>query len=246
LIKQASGGTLFLDEVGELPSSIQKTFLRVLQEHRFRPVGGEREIKSDFRLVAATNRNIETMVQKGDFRDDLFFRLRSIAIDLPPLRDVQEDIKDLTIHYMTKLCERYGTATKGFSPEIWEIFAKYNWPGNVRELIRALEKAIITARDAPVLFPRHLPDHIRIQVTRASINKKPAAQEKVKERTLAWDEFPLIQDVRDAAVIEAEQTYLKDLLEFTRCNIERACEISGISRSRLYALLKKYRLPTSN
>lgn len=245
LIKQADGGTLFLDEVGELPFSIQKKFLRVLQEHRFRPVGGDREVRSDFRLVAATNRDLEAMVKTGNFRDDLFFRLRSITVNLPPLREIREDIKELTIHYVSELSERYGKATKGFSPEIWEVFEKYHWPGNVRELIQALEQAVAAAQDEPVLFPQHLPTHIRIQVTRDFIGKKLDAQSKTGEYRVALKEFPQIQDIRNAAVEGAERKYLKDLVTFTHGNINKACELSGISKSRLYTLLKKYRLPSS-
>ena len=112
LIKQADGGTLFLDEIGELPLLIQKRFLRVIQEHRFRPVGGRQEIESDFRLVAATNRNLEGMVRQGRFREDLFFRLRTLMIESPPLRELPEDIKKLTVFYMNDLCERFGIDPK--------------------------------------------------------------------------------------------------------------------------------------
>jgi len=115
LIKEADGGTLFLDEVGELPLIVQKDFLRVLQENRFRPLGSNKEIESDFRLVSATNRDLERMVESGQFRKDLFFRLQSVIIELPPLRNRPRDIKDLAIHYVVKLCERYGMETKGFS-----------------------------------------------------------------------------------------------------------------------------------
>jgi len=128
LIKQADGGTLFLDEIGELPFLIQKRFLRVIQEHRFRPVGGRQETESDFRLVAATNRNLESMVREGRFREDLFHRLRTISIELPPLRELLEDIKKLTVFYMNALCERFGIVPKGASPEFWEVVTAYKWP----------------------------------------------------------------------------------------------------------------------
>ena len=114
LIKKADGGTLFLDEIGELPLSIQKKFLRVLQERKFKPVGATKEIKSNFRLVSATNRNLEEMVEKNQFRRDLFFRLRTIHIDLPSLKECKEDIKDLTLHYIYTLCKHHGFETKGF------------------------------------------------------------------------------------------------------------------------------------
>ena len=118
LITQADGGTLFLDEVGELPSSIQGSFLRVLQERRFRPVGSVKEVTSDFRLIAASNKNLDEMVQKGLFRKDLLFRLRTLAITLPPLRGRPEDIKELAYFYLSKFSRYYGNGMKGFSPRV--------------------------------------------------------------------------------------------------------------------------------
>ena len=117
LVRQAHCGTLFLDEVGELPLNMQKAFLRVLQERRFRPLGGSREIESDFRLVAATNRNLDQMVRAGQFREDLLFRLRSYVIELPPLRERPEDLQELARFYADRFCERYGLPSKGFSPD---------------------------------------------------------------------------------------------------------------------------------
>ena len=172
LIKQADGGTLFLDEIGELPVLIQKRFLRVIQEHSFRPVGGRQEVTSDFRLVAATNRNLEDMIRQGRFREDLLFRLRTIVIESPPLREIPEDIEKITIHYMNDMCERFGVIPKGTSPEFWDIVNEYKWPGNVRELIQALEKALLSAKDEPMLFPKHLPTYIRIQVARNSYRRR--------------------------------------------------------------------------
>jgi len=246
LIKQADGGTLFLDEVGELPLSIQKNFLRVLQERRFRPVGGNREVKSDFRLVAATNRDIDDMVKRRAFRDDLLFRLRSLLIELPPLKEICEDIKELAMHYLTKLSERHATGMKGLSPEIWDVFAKYHWPGNVRELIQALERALVAAQHEPVLFPKHLPSHIRIKVARASVVKALEVKEQKGEPATSFKELPKLQDYRESAIIEAEQQYLKELMSVTSGNIKKACGMSGISRSRFYALLKKYRISKSD
>jgi two-component system NtrC family response regulator len=241
LIKQADGGTLFLDEIGELPSSIQKKFLRVVQEHRFRPVGGRQEIASDFRLVAATNRDLETMVREGRFREDLLFRLRTIVIDSPPLREIPEDIKKLTVFYMNDLCERFGIVPKGASPEFWEIVTGYPWPGNVRELIQALEKALLSAKEEPMLFPKHLPTYIRIQVARSSFPQKPAIPGKPEIRASVPKVPPQLKTIRKAAVSEAEQQYLKDLISFTGGDKNKACRISGLSRSRFYTLLKKHR-----
>jgi two-component system NtrC family response regulator len=241
LIKQADGGTLFLDEIGELPFLIQKRFLRVVQEHRFRPVGGRQESKSDFRLVAATNRNLESMARQGQFREDLFHRLRTISIELPPLRELLEDIKKLTVFYMNSLCERFGIVPKGASPEFWEVVTAYKWPGNVRELIQALEKALLSARDEPMLFPKHLPTYIRIHVARNSFPRKPAGQGQPEMPSNVPKVPAKLKEIRKAAVSEAEQQYLKDLISFVGGDINKACRISGLSRSRFYTLLRKFR-----
>ena len=241
LIKQADGGTLFLDEIGELPLLIQKSFLRVIQEHSFRPVGGRQEITSDFRLVAATNRKLEDMVLEGRFREDLLFRLRTISIESPPLREILEDLQELTEYFITTLCTRFRLNPKGYSPEFWDIVIQYKWPGNVRELSQALEKALISAQDEPMLFPKHLPTYIRIQVARNSFPKKPQSQSKPEIRSGVPQEPSKLKEIRKAAVSDAEQRYLKDLISFVGGDINKACRISGLSRSRFYTLLRKYR-----
>jgi two-component system NtrC family response regulator len=142
LIKSAHKGILFLDEIGELPLPTQKAFLRVIQERRFTPVGSNKEIPSDFRLVAATNRNLVDMARKGAFREDLLFRLRSITIDIPPLREHVEDIKDLSIYYTEKICGANKIKTKKISDDCLDVLCAYDWPGNVRELINTLEVSI--------------------------------------------------------------------------------------------------------
>ncbi len=241
LIKQADGGTLFLDEIGELPLLIQKRFLRVIQEHSFRPVGGRQEIRSDFRLVAATNRNLEDLVRDGRFREDLLFRLRTLVIEAPPLREILEDIQELAEYYVSALCARFGIVPKGASPEFWDIVTEYKWPGNVRELIQALEKALLSAKDEPILFPKHLPTYIRIQVARDFFSKKPVGQGKREIQTRAPKVPPKWKEVRKAAVSGAEQQYLKDLISFAGGDNNTACRIAGMSRSRFYTLLRKYR-----
>lgn len=240
LVKQADGGTLFLDEVGELPLSIQKAFLRVLQEHRFRPVGGRQEVGSDFRLVAATNRGLDHMVQSGKFRSDLLFRLRSIPIELPPLREHPEDIKELALHYMAKLCEGFCEGTKGFSPEFFDALMAYHWPGNVRELVSTLERAIVSAGEEPTLFPVHLPIHMRVELTRASVDEKEAKADKAQKRSSG--KFPEFRSFREQGIANVEKQYLRDLMSFTQGDIQQACRISDLSRSRLYGLLKKHRI----
>lgn len=245
LIKQADGGTLFLDEIGELTMSIQKKFLRVLQERRFRPIGGGQEVSSDFRLIAATNRSLEDMVRAGEFREDLLFRIRTVVLELPPLRGTKEVIKDLVVHYVVKFCEQYDIPMKSFSPEFHKVLMAYDWPGNVRELIQALEKAIVSAREEPVLFPKHLPEHIRIHLARASVLKRKSPEPQVPESPDRANAFGSMKDYRETGLARLESEYLNSLMKTTAGNISEACRISGLSRSRLYALLKKYRISPS-
>ncbi|TVM33430.1 sigma-54-dependent transcriptional regulator [Oceanidesulfovibrio marinus] len=243
LVTQAHKGTLFLDEVGELPLAIQKSFLRVLEGHTYRPVGGAIERISDFRLVSATNRDLEAMVLNGTFRKDLLFRLRAINIELPPLRNSVDDINELTCNFIGRVCDRMGISRKGFSTDFLEALEKYEWPGNVRELINTIEYAIAAAGDAPALFPRHLPTHIRARLARHSVMEQVRPEEPAPHKqSLDPENFPDIREFRDKAMADLEVMYLGDLMELTQGDIPRACEVSGLSRARLYALLKKYGL----
>ena len=169
LIQNAHKGTLFLDEVGELPLAMQKNFLRVLQERTFRPVGGNKEIHSDFRLVAATNRDLSAMVKEGSFRSDLLFRLQALKITLPPLQERLGDIRELVIYFLGKLCERYNQETKGIAPDLIEALASYTWPGNVRELYQVVEQIFAENTAAPTLYAIHLPRDLRVILARANV-----------------------------------------------------------------------------
>lgn len=242
LIKEADGGTLFLDEVGELPLEVQKDFLRVLQENRFRPIGSSREIESNFRLVSATNRNLREMVDAGQFRRDLYYRLKSMEIELPALRHRTTDIKDLASHYMVKFCERYETETKGFSPDFFDLLVAYDWPGNVRELIHTMERVLTIARFEPTLFARHLPVDIRIHAARSALRPKAGGPEKVVNGDVPEKRISRLQDVRNDVIAKVEKQYLHDLMLITRKNINAACQMAGISKSRLYHLLQKYEI----
>lgn len=237
LVRQAHKGTLFLDEVGELPMTLQKAFLRVLQEHRFRPLGSNKEVESDFRLIAATNRDLDAMVEEGTFRSDLLFRLRSFIIELPPLRERHEDIRDLTHYYVDRFCDQYDLASKGFSPDFLEMLMRYPWPGNVREFVNTLDRTLATARFDQTLYPKHLPSHIRVQVRRAEMENDTAVAQGESGHVVR--KLPKLQDFRDSVYAEAEKQYLYDLMEITQNDIAEACRISGLSQSRLYALLKK-------
>ena len=236
LIKLAHNGTLFLDEIGELPFSVQSSFLRVLQERRFRPVGSKHEIESNFKLIAATNRNLDQMVDNGTFRLDLLYRLRSIVIDLPPLRERIGDIKTITKHYLKVLSNRYQIKEKKISDDFLEILTTYHWPGNVRELINAIEKSISTAQDGSTLFSMHLPTNIRIHVAQSSVN--PVDQYLSEEQHLNEKimQFPDLKKLLAAA----EKKYLQQLVCHTRGDIKEICQISGLSRSRVYERMKKY------
>ena len=235
LIKMADGGTLFLDEVGDLPLAAQKAFLRVLQEHHFRPLGAKKMFTSEFRLIAATNRDLEKMVREGQFREDLLYRLRAFPIELPSLAERRTDIKALTLHYLNKICMRHATEIKGLSPDIMEALQSYSWPGNVRELINALESAVTAALNCPILYPKHLPQHIRIHLARGAVNRKETAypssvnMETLKER-------------RESVFSREERQYLQELLALTKGDIRESCLISGLNRARLYQLLSKHGL----
>ena len=241
LIEQADGGTLFLDEVGELPLSTQKAFLRVLQDRKFRRVGGKEERKSKFRLIAATNRNLEVMTAAGDFREDLLFRLRSLTLEIPPLRERSEDIKVLVKYHVDKLCDRYQMNPKGYSHDFFDALAVYNWPGNVRELVNALDAAIAVAGQDPILFTTHLPTNMRIQIARASLSKDQSDKSCSPADLFPSGRLPKMKEFKQTL----EKQYLQDLITLTHRDIKEACRISGVSRSRLYELLSKHNLASS-
>ena len=242
LIKQADGGTLFLDEVGELSPSLQKSFLRVLQERSFRPLGGSKEIQSDFRLVSATNRDLDAMTKAGRFRDDLLFRLKSLLIELPPLRQRRDDIKEIVIHYLKRFSDRNQSGIKGFSTEFLESLTRYHWPGNVRELVNTLERVFVSANNDQTLFPRHLPTHIRVTLARASVVNMSEDKGTVKSDVITLSPLPSFRKFRRQSIAEMERQYLQDLISLSNGTIEECCRISGLRRSRLYGLLKDHQI----
>jgi len=157
--KQADGGTLFLDEVGEIPASTQVKLLRVLQDKTFERVGGNESIKVDVRLIAATNRDLKAEIRKGTFREDLFYRLNVVTIDLPPLRDRKGDVPALASFFLKRYAEENGKAIESLSPEALEVLEAYGWPGNVRELENVIERAVVLC-EGPAVEARHLPSAI--------------------------------------------------------------------------------------
>jgi two-component system NtrC family response regulator len=251
LVKMADKGTLFLDEIGELPESMQKAFLRVLQAKRFRPVGARSEETSDFRLIAATNRNLESMVEAGEFRSDLYFRLKTVTIEMPPLKDRPEDLKPLVMHWVDRLCEQYGAPNKGFGEGFFEVLRSYDWPGNIRELFHVLERAFVASEHEEALYPMHLPEDIRIKTTKARIKRRLGGDTTARAEDCGGDaaspdvsavleqrELPNLKDFK----CRMEMRYLRELLERYRGDTASILEVSGLSRSHFYALLKKYGL----
>lgn len=245
LIEQANGGTLFLDEVGELPLEIQGKFLRVLQERVYRPVGKEKEHKSNFRVIAATNRDLSEMVAKGLFRSDLYYRLFSFLIHLPPLREWGKDIEHLVMSYVVKLCKRNQLPVKGVLPETLEVLAAHSWPGNVRELVNVLEKTILSDPYNPMLYPMDLPVEIRLQHICSTTSRRREQPQSVSSpplprlnHSIQVDDLPPLKKFRRAHYNEIEKHYLQRLMSRADANIAAACKISGLSRSRLYVLLK--------
>ena len=181
LLAAADGGTLFLDEVGDLPLPVQGAFLRALELRRFRPVGEVREVRSDFRIVAATNRDLDDMARMDLFRSDLRFRLRGMTITVPPLRRRVEDIPLLAAHMLHDFCLRHNLPRKELAAGCLEALTAYAWPGNVRELAHALERACTAAGGGDQVFARHLPTEIRIDLARKRIPPTPCRPSSNRE-----------------------------------------------------------------
>lgn len=254
LIKVADGGTLFLDEVSEMPLSIQKVFLRVLQERQFRPVGATKEQTSNFRLIAATNRNLDQMVEEGHFRSDLLFRIKTMRIHLPALAQRTGDIHELAEFQILQLCRTFGMEPKEIGEDFSKTLLEYSWPGNVRELFNTLENAVIDAGQETTLCAMHLPRSLRIQVAKAQITRLTGAKVIEEENTTANPSVQnfgqkIFEDIFDRPLPHlkefkntAEKTYLGELIRQCDGDIQKIMDISGLSRSHFYSLLKKYSL----
>ena len=232
----ADGGTLFLDEIGDLPMEVQIKLLRTLQEREFERVGGSETIKVDVRLVSATNRNLETMIEDGEFREDLYYRLNVFPINLPPLRDRLDDLPPLVIHFITKFSRQMGVVAAPASAEALAKLREYNWPGNVRELENIVERAMILARGAPV-SATHL-DFGRHRVTPHAA-PTPHAGTPVPAVVAA-----LADDGKSLAerLLESERREIVAAVDKSRGNIASAARMLGINRSTLYYRLRKHGL----
>jgi DNA-binding NtrC family response regulator len=163
----ADGGTLFLDEIGEITPSLQVKLLRFLQEHEFERVGGDQTIRVDVRIIAATNRDLREEVARGRFREDLYYRLNVVNVELPPLRERKADVPSLSRFFLDRFAKENGKNIEGFSPETVELLLAHDWPGNVRELENAIERAVVMAT-GPIVEPRQLPPAVRPAVKASS------------------------------------------------------------------------------
>ena len=214
--QKADSGTLFLDEVGDMSLRTQSKVLRVLEEQRFEPVGASEFMQVDVRVVAATNKNLEEEIERGNFREDLFYRLNVIPFFVPPLRDRREDIPLLADHFLREFTTAYGRKPKELTPEAYGLLADYHWPGNVRELKNLIERIVILNPQVRV-DARHIPLH---------------AARRQPDRPL--DRFGSLQEVREAA----EREYILKKLEETSGNVTRTAELLGLERSNLYRKMK--------
>jgi DNA-binding NtrC family response regulator len=214
-IELANGGTLFLDEIGEIPAKMQVDLLRVLESHRFTRLGGAQEIESDFRLVCATNRDLEALVREGKFREDLYYRIHVFAIDVPPLRERIEDIPMLVEHFIEKFCRAMGKAPRVLSDEARELLQSYDWPGNVRELENAIERAMVVGTTGKIR-PEDLP--LRVEPDGA----RP----------------------RDRSLESLESEHIERVLREEAGNVSQAARVLGIDRGTLYNKIKKYGIST--
>jgi len=213
--QKADGGTLFLDEVGDMSLRTQAKVLRALEEQRFEPIGAAEAVQVDVRVVAATNKNLDEEIERGNFREDLFYRLNVIPFFVPPLRERREDIPLLAEHFLGEFTTAYGRKPKELTSEAYRILMEHHWPGNVRELKNLIERIVI------------LNPQIRIDARHI-----PLTARKQPDRPL--DRFGSLQEVREAA----EREYILKKLEETNGNVTRTAELLGLERSNLYRKMK--------
>ena len=220
LFAQASGGTLFLDEVGEIPLSMQPKLLRALEDRRVRPVGGDREIDVEVRIVVATNRDLRALVDEGRFREDLYFRLAVMEVDLPPLRARGHDVLLIAQRELARRAERAKRDVRGFSPEAARHLLAYSWPGNVRELQNTVERALAMARFDHIT-PDDLPERVRV-----------SRPEKAPVLEFGDELVPLS---------EVERRYIHYVLEAVQGHRKQAARILGLDRKTLYRKLGQWK-----
>ena len=246
LVRQAAEGTLFLDEIGELPLGVQRKFLRVLETRKLVPVGSKTEVESKFRLIAATNRDPEEMVERGTFRSDLLYRLRGTEIHLPPLRKRMEDLCALVEFHLKRIAGEKGIESLRVTSEFMECLKTYSWPGNVRELVNVLETAAARVGESGKLFHYHIPEDLRIKTVQKMIAEKRANKSSGLDEPINGDTFPTLREYRQDKVALFEKEYLVKLMRKSNNEIGKACKKSGMSKSRLYRLLKTHKISRKN
>ena len=218
----ASGGTLFLDEIGEMPLPMQAKLLRVIQEKEITRVGGSKTIKLNFRLITATNRDLENMVEEGTFREDLYYRICVIPIHIPPLRERKDDIPLLANQFLDSLCSNTNDM-RCFSDEVLEQFMNYKWPGNIRELKNCVERMAILCPDT-CIGEEYLP----LQITKSGMPKKSDSEKNRYNLHVITEKM--------------ERETIKNVLEIVNGNKSKAIELLGISKRNFYMKLEKYGL----
>ncbi len=227
-LELANGGTLFLDEIGELPTQLQVKLLRVLQDKCFYRVGGTEPLTVDTRIVAATNRDLDKMIKSGEFREDLYYRLNVIALEIPPLRARTEDIPDLIQTFLQEFTIKYNKPTPTLDPEIMLNFLRYDWPGNIRELRNVIERLAILA-EGTILNAQYLPSNLSPFNTGIPSSPSPLTSQ-IMRRNLHTGEN------------SGEVKHIAFTLEKTNGNKTAAAKLLGISRGTLYYKLKQYGL----
>lgn len=218
--QKADGGTLFLDEVGDMSLKTQAKVLRVLEDHRFEPVGAQESVQVDVRVVAATNKNLEHEIDAGNFREALFYRLNVIPFHVPPLRERKEDIPALAAFFLEEFTRAYGRKPKELTPAAIELLCEYHWPGNVRELRNLIERIVILHPQTRV-DARHVPLQAPQTPRRGGAERTPGR-------------YGSLHDVREAA----ERDYILRMLEEAGGNVSRAAELLDLERSNLYRKMK--------
>ena len=231
LFKIADGGTLFLDEVSNISLSTQAKLLRAIQERKITPIGGTQLVPIDIHLVAATNKNLRTMANEGTFREDLFFRLNIIPIELPPLRDRKQDIPILIRHFLKKYTVEIGKEIRGVAPDVMSFLESYAYPGNVRELENMIERAVVLA-EGDIIRNEDLElwDNKETSPKQGLIERIPMNAEELKE---------MKRHIRDHAIESLESVFVRNALERNNWNVTRAAEETGILRPNFQSMMKK-------
>jgi len=226
LVELADQGSLFLDEIGDLPAATQAKLLRFIEDRSFKRVGGAADLTVDIRIVAATNRDLDVLVREGRFRQDLYYRLNVVSIDLPPLRERGDDVVLLARHFLALYNEKFRKRFLSLDPEVEAIFRAYRWPGNVRELRNLLERIVLLENDE-VLREDHLPGEMLAQIEAVPRVLRDALAGRGEE------------DGGMETLAEVEQEHILRVLEFTEGNRSRTARILGISRQSLIERLKR-------